>query len=186
MTLGRFLFVAVLLAGVSAGATQPAVAEIQGPSVVGVVDFERVIRDSAAGRALRQQIDARRTTFQAEVADAEGKLRAEEQELKQQQAVLDPTMFDERRQAFLAKVNQVQRLVQTRRQTLDGAYSSGVEEIKKVAIAIIGEFAKERGFNLVMPLSQVLLVGPGYDITVPVLEELNRRLPTVTVSFDSE
>lgn len=167
-------------------ATGPGTAQELSPTVAAVVDFERLIRDSAAGQALRAQVEEKRSGFKAEVATQEETLRAEDQELLQQQTVLDANQFAEKRQKFQVKVAEVQRLVQSRKQTLDRAMDSGIDEIKKVTVAIVGEMAKAKGINLVLPLTQVLLVDADYDLTGPVMEELNRRLPTVTVTFTSE
>jgi Skp family chaperone for outer membrane proteins len=177
---------AALVASLLAGRPEAAVPATLEPSVVAVVDFERLIRDSLAGRSLREQIDAQRSTFQAEVAEAEETLRAEDQELQRLQESLDPTAFAERRQRFQAEVAEVQRMVQTRKQILDRAQGAGIDEIKKTTIDIIGEMAKEQGFNLVLSLSQVLLVDSDYDLTQRVMDELNRRLPSVKVNFAPE
>ena len=46
---------------------------------------------------------------------------------------------------------------------------------------IIGKLAESRGFNLVLPSSEVLMFAPALDLTEPVLAQLNDRLPNVKV-----
>ena len=156
------------------------------PSVIAVVDFEAIIRNSAAGQSLRRQVDKQRETFQAEVATEESRLRAEEQQLKSDEQQLTPEQFTEKRRAFEARVAEVQRLVQARKQSLDQALDRGEMTIRETMIEVLGDFAKQRGFNIVLPLRQVLLLEPTFDLSDDVLAELNRRLPDVAVEFGAE
>lgn len=164
----------------------PAGAQALSPSVIAVVDFETIVRESSAGQSLRKQIAAKRDAFQAEVAAEESELRAEEQELKQQQAVLAADVFAQKVQAFEARVAEVQKLVQSRKQSLDRAVGKGEDAIRQATIGILGEMAKERGFNIVLPLRQVLLVESTFNLTEDVMAEINRRFPDVTVEFSAE
>ena len=46
-------------------------------------------------------------------------------------------------------------------------------------LRISGSVAQEKGINMVVPQNVVLLSDPSMDITIPVLELLNERLPSV-------
>jgi Skp family chaperone for outer membrane proteins len=177
-----------IAAGLLVALAFPAIAGAQtlAPSVVAVVDYEFLVRESSAGQALRQQIAAKRDSFQAEVAAAEKDLRAAEQDLRQQQSVLAPEAFAQKRQEFEARVAEVQKLVQARKQRLDQAMGKGEEAIRQATVGILGEMAKERGFNIVLPLRQVLLVESSYNLTEAVMAEINRRHPTITVDFGAD
>ena len=184
----RFLLRALAVVAVIAESMAPGAAAAQTlePSVVAVVDYEHLVRDSSAGQALRQQITAKREAFQAEVAAAEENLRAQEQELKAQQSVLSAEQFAQKREEFQARVAEVQKLVQSRKQRLDQAVGKGEEAIRQATVGILGEMAKERGFTIVLPLRQVLLVESSYNLTEVVMAELNRRHPTITVDFGAD
>ncbi|MGH6719120.1 MAG: OmpH family outer membrane protein [Alphaproteobacteria bacterium] len=183
---GRAWLVA-LLAGVAVTLGSATVrAQSLPPSVIAVVDFEGIVRNSSAGQSLRKQVAQQREAFQAEVAIEEDKLRAEEQDLKAQESELEPSAFADKVRAFESRVAEVQRLVQARKQSLDRALGTGEETIRQATIAILDDFAKQRGFNIVLPLRQVLLVESTYNLTDDVLAELNRRLPDVAVEFGAE
>ena len=180
----RTLALAVALAAaVVAGGVRTAVAQQLAPSVVAVVDFEKILRESTAGQGLRKQMDGQRDKYQAEIAQRETELRAEKDSLEQQKSILSAEVFAQKRQEFEDKVASVQRLVQGHKQTLDQAYEKGLDAIKQSVTQILGEFAKEQGFNLVLPLRQVLLVDSKFDLTDEVMAQLDTRLPNVTVSF---
>jgi Skp family chaperone for outer membrane proteins len=182
----RDVLATVAALGLAFAAPLAASAQQMVPSVVAVVDYETILRDSSAGQGLRQQISAKREAFQAEVEKAEQELRAAEQDLKNQQSVLSAEAFAQKRQEFQARVAEVQKFVQGRKQTLDQALAKGEEAIRQATVGILGEMAKERGFNIVLPLRQVLLVESSYNVTEAVLTELNRRHPTIAVEFGAE
>jgi len=181
--IGQLARAALVAAALVCGGAAASDAQQLGPTVVAVVDFETILRESTAGQALRNQMDAQRDKYQAEIAEREASLRAEDQNLQQQQTVLSAEVFAQKRAEFQEKVAQVQRLVQGHKQTLDRAYEQGLDTIKSSVTQILGEFAKERGFNLVLPMRTVLLVDSKYDLTDEVMGQINQRLPNVTVSF---
>lgn len=182
----RIVLAALVGLGLHGPAARDALAQGLEPSVIAVIDFERVLRESVAGTELQRQVDRQRELFQAEIEEQETTLRAEDQDLAQQRAVLSPEAFALKRREFEEKVTSVQRLVQARKQVLDRALDKGTEGIKQTVIAILSDLAKERGFNIVLPMRQVLLVASTYDLTDEVMAEVNRRLPSVTVDFNAE
>ena len=56
-----------------------------------------------------------------------------------------------------------------------------MNEVKGALIEIVTGIAEERGFNLVLPSSQVLFFSRQIDLTEEVLSKLNDRLAQVAV-----
>jgi outer membrane protein len=169
----------LLVAGGAGGETLPA-------AVIAVIDMDRIIRDSSAGQSLRSQVESQREAFQTEIAAREATLREEDQKLAQQRAVLAPEVFAQKRQEFGTRVAEVQREVQTRKTKLDRAYNEGIEQIRRATIEILDELAKDRGFNVVIPLRQVLIAASVLNLTDEVLARLNERLPSVDAAMSDE
>ena len=151
------------------------------PTVAGIIDYHRIMRDSKAARTIRQQVDARQKIYQAEIAKEEKKLVDTDKELTRQRAVLSADAFQQKRQDFDKKVAEVQRLVQERRRQLDQVSAAALNEVRKGIIEIVAGMARARGFNLVVPSSGVLVFSPEIDMTDDVVAELDRRLPSVKV-----
>jgi len=154
------------------------------PAVIAVIDSQRVYRDAAALKSARTQLEQFRFTFQSEIAKEEEKLRAEDQEIARQRAVLTPEVFEQRRQAFQGKVVELQRRIQDRSQSLEKMLNGVREQVTLQIIDILKELAKERGYNMVLDRAQVqLYIGDTMEITPEVLVRLDKRLPTVKVSL---
>src|SRR5919108_779586 len=121
------------------------------PTVAAVIDYQRILRDAAAARSIRDQIEARRKTYQEEISREEQRLHEEDKEFARQRSVLSPEAFAEKRRAFEQDVAEVQRMVQERRRELDRTSAAALNQVKEALIAIVTSIAEERGFNLVLP-----------------------------------
>jgi outer membrane protein len=150
-------------------------------TVAAVIDYERILRDSTAARSIRTQIEARRKSYQEEISKEEQRLHEADTAFAKQRSVLTPEAFAEKRHEFEQKVADVQKLVQERRRQLDSVSAVALNEVKKALIEIVTSIADERGFNLVLPSSDVLFFARKIDLTDEVLAKLDEQLPDVRV-----
>jgi Skp family chaperone for outer membrane proteins len=82
------------------------------PTVAAVIDYQRILREAAAARSIREQIESRRKAYQGEISKEEQRLHEADKEFAKQRSLLTPEAFAEKRQAFEEDVSEVQRLVQ--------------------------------------------------------------------------
>lgn len=150
-------------------------------AVVAVIDYQRILREAKAARAIRDQVESRRQLYQDEIAGEEQRLHEADKELARQRGILSAEAFSERRSAFEADVAAVQRMVQERRRQLDQVAASSLNEVRSAMIEVVGELSDARGFNLVVPTSGLLLFSPKIDLTDEVLARLDRKLPNIRV-----
>lgn len=148
---------------------------------IAILDVERVLTQSEAGKNALKQITDQRKRYQDEISKAEDQLRNEERDLVQSRATLAADAFDEKRRAFERKVQDTQRLVQQRSGTIDGMMRNAREQIGKAALAALQELIKERGFNVVLDRKQIVATDPGLEVTDEVLSRVNQRLPSIKV-----
>ena len=146
-----------------------------------MIDYQRILRDAAAARSIREQIEARRKAYQEEISKEEQRLHEADKEFAKQRSLLTPEAFAEKRREFEQEVAEVQRLVQERRRALDSASAEALDEVKSALIEVVTSIAEERGFNLVLPSSEVLFFSRRIDLTDEVLAKLDARLPDVPV-----
>ncbi len=151
------------------------------PAVVAVVNYQRLLREAKAARQIREEIEARRRRYQEEIKKKEQELLEKEREITRQRSLLSPEAFARKRREFEREAAAVQRQVQERRRQLDAASASAYAEVRNAIIEVVGELAEERGFNLVLPSTAVLLFSPRLDLTEEVLSGLDARLPRVEV-----
>lgn len=151
------------------------------PTVAAVIDYQRILRDARAARAIRDQVEVRRKLYQDEIAKEEQRLHELDKDLALRRSTLPPEEFAEQRNAFESDVANVQRMAQERRRELDQAAAAALNEVRTAMIQVVGDFAEIRGFNLVLPSSGLLLFSPKIDLTDEVLARLDQKLPNVKV-----
>ena len=151
--------------------------------LVAVVDVQRIMQESSASKGIQKAIESQRDSYQKEIQSLEGKLQNAENELRKQQTVLAPDAFAAKRRDFEKQVADVQRTVQARKRTLDTAFNDAMTNVQKTMLEIVQDIADERGANVVIPRNLLVLFASNLDVTEPVLERLNKQLPTVAVTI---
>jgi outer membrane protein len=149
---------------------------------IAVINMKVVRQQSTAMQAIREQINALRASFQAEVQMEEESLRAANQELARQRSILGAEAFAAERREFETRLADVQRNVQKRRQDLEQARDKAAAEVQVVLNKIIAGIASERSLGLILPREQIVFVIRQLEITAEVVERLNAAMPSVTVS----
>ena len=151
-----------------------------------MIDYQRILREAAAARSIRAQIESRRKDYQEEISKEEQRLHEADKAFAKQRSVLTPEALAEKRREFEQEVAEVQRLVQERRRELDDVSAMALDEVKKALIEVVTSIADERGFNLVLPSSEVLFFARRIDLTEEVLAKLDDHLPDVRVPQNAD
>jgi outer membrane protein len=154
-------------------------------NLIAVVNIQQVMRDATAAQNVREQLESKQKAFQAEISKKEEQLQKEDQELGKKRSVLSKTAFEEKARAFRNKATEVQKEVQGKKALLDNAFEHSITEIQKVVTEIIATLAKEKGFSVAIPTSQILYSDSKLDISGDVLTRLNQKLPKLDVKFDA-
>lgn len=127
------------------------------------------------------QIKNFRNAFQADVKKEEDELRAANEELARQRAILSTEAFAEERRKFEQRLGAVQRSVQKRKQDLDKAQTVALIKVREVLHKIVLELANEQGLTLIFRKNQTVLVAKPLEITDEIMARLNKALPAIKV-----
>jgi Skp family chaperone for outer membrane proteins len=160
-------------------AASPALAD----DTIGVVNIQKIMKDSKAANSVRGQLKEKQKSFQSELDAKEKALYTEDQSLVKQSNTTDKAAFDQKVKDFRAKAADAQREVQNKKLQLDKAFAGALEQIQTTVIAIVKDVAAEKKLSLVVTSSQVLYNDPALDITAEVQQKLDAKLPNVTVNF---
>jgi len=186
------VLVSLFFAGLSgivgdARAQQPAApaATPAGPTnlTIMVVDVQSLLQNSKSAKMVRQQIEQKRNEYAKEISQQEETLRQERDSLQRQQSSFSADALNQKGREFQAKVNELDRNVQSKRQALERSNAEALEKIQEVMLKIITDIAKDRKANLVFQRSELVLFDQGFDVTDEVLQKLDDQLPTLTVNF---
>jgi len=167
------------LAAPVAQAQQPAPAP-----VIVVLDMERVVVQSAAGKQAQAEIQTRMNALQTRANALQGQLKTEADAIQAGQAnqsLAGPALetrvkaFGEKQQAAQREVGQAENDLQRSRQFVLKQISDGVNPILTVVM-------RERGANLALPVGATLQHGSSLDVTADVIARLDKSLPRVSTT----
>lgn len=181
--LKKFLVIglfAVLFAWPQSQALAQGAGSVVSPTIV-VLDIGAIRRDAVSVKSIRDQIVNFQGSLQGDIQKEQEALSAAQQDLAKKQALLSPEAFAEERQKFEQRVVSVQQMVQNRRRNLEGSQGKAMLQVERALNEIVADMASKNGYSVVLRRSQVVIVDTALDITTAVLEELNKKLPTVAV-----
>ena len=164
-------------------ATAPATNPTQPPLTIMVVDVQSLLQNSKSAKMVRQQIEQKRAEYAKEISHQEETLKQERDSIQRQQSSLSAEALNQKGREFQQKVNDLDRNVQSKRQSLERSNAEALEKIQEVMLKIITDIAKDRKANLVFQRSELVLFDQNFDVTDEVLQKLDEQLPTLTVNF---
>ncbi len=184
----RFLKIAAISVGIVMAGASPALAQrAQNGSVI-VMDYERVLTTSVAGRdveaKLRQiaeqmqaELQPEQTAVQTEAQALQTATRGQTQEQIQRNSSLNQrvTAFNTRAEAFRAQqVARARDLEYTRQQAL--------LEFNRQVEPIVTEVMNARRAGVVVDRSSVQIMAEGVDATPDIISRLDQRVRTINVT----
>ena len=154
-------------------------------SIIAVIDFQRVARESKAGKDVRTQVDKQHAAFQIEIKAMQAELEKVRKDLTKQQTVLAPEALNQKRKEYQTRAEQMQRGVQVRKRQLDQIFVDGMRQIELALVEVLKELAKERNINMIINAARgqgvVLFADNDIVITEEARSRLDKRLPSLTL-----
>ncbi len=176
----RIWMMALAIAAIGA-VSSPALAE--GVQTFGVVDIEKIMRETDAAKGIFKELEGKRKEYQTQISKEEDTLRSAEKEIIKQRDTLSKEDFEKKRIDFEGKVSKGQQMVQQHKQTLDHAFSASMAKLRTEATKIVAEVAKEKGFSAVLTEEAVMLSVPEMDMTDEVVKRMNAKVKKIAVDW---
>jgi Skp family chaperone for outer membrane proteins len=176
--------------GVAAVAQTPAAAPslppaypVLAPPTIGVVDIQRVLQESSAGRSIQSQLESERRKIRDQASRLDEELKSGENELRRQRAVMAPEQVNEQVQVLQRKQADAQRILQERQEAFTKGENEAVNVVGDNMRDIVQQYASERHIGMVLRKELVIsMADKNTDITDEVIQRLNAKLPSVTVT----
>ena len=145
------------------------------PLKIAVVDVEKIINESSAGKSVQTQLAKSRESFQKEFTGRENKLMAAQKKLVQEKQDISPEEFSKKRKAFEQQLLETRNLFQKRRSSLDKGLGNALSNLRKNIIQVTAEVADEGKFQVVLSRSSVVVIQKEMDITQTVFKALKQE-----------
>ena len=162
----------------------PALAQQVAQANVVIVDMDRVVNESAAGKQAGIEIQGRIAASQARRANLSDQLRAEYDDIRkgQENNTLTGPSLEARIRDHQTKQSMADQEIQRREQDLQSSRAFIISQITQAANPIITAIMLERNASIALEKDSTLQHSSSLDITAEVIARLNAQLPRVSIT----
>jgi Skp family chaperone for outer membrane proteins len=150
---------------------------------IAVVDIQYVLDHSVAVVSLRESIDKMSEKLHKEMSAKELALKNAEAELVKKRDVLGQEQFDAEVNNFYKKVSEAQHDMQQKKAKLEQAHADAIGIVHDSTLKIIADLAKQKKFNIALPISQILYTDDVLSITSEVVSRLNNTVKSIPLNY---
>lgn len=163
----------VIVAAVMLGTTGGWAAE----APIGVVDFQRILDESAAGKVAQESINTRGQKMQTELKAKGAELEEMKNQLQREALVMSREMREEKEREFRIKVNDFKEMQKNYAQTARELQLGAMGRIRKQVDKLAAEIGGKEGFVIIIEKQEagVLYQQPNIDLTSRIIERYDAQ-----------
>jgi outer membrane protein len=151
---------------------------------IALVDLDGVLRNADANNRIRELLDGQRAKFQDEFRAVEVDLQQSERDLLSRRDLMVKEEYDKLVTAFQARVAELQKDIQYKRQSIDTAYQKALNGIRNLAIEEVTKIASEKKIDLILKRDSSVIFLPHLNISDEVLKRLNERTKDARIEVE--
>ncbi|MFA7441305.1 MAG: OmpH family outer membrane protein [Sphingomonadaceae bacterium] len=172
---------AALLLSVSAA---PVMAQKLSPAVIAIVDMDRIVNESAAGKQAGTELQTKISGLQSRASNLQTQLKTDADAIQQGQAnkSLAGAQLEQRARAFQEKQQAAQQELGRLENDVQRSRQYVIQQIDAAAQPIITQVMRERGASIVLAEGATVQHSASLDITTDVITRLNTSLPRVSTT----
>lgn len=172
---GKWTVIAAILAAAALAPVRPAFAE---EIKIAVIDVNRILNESEAGKAARKKMETRYEELKKKIEAVNEEARKMKEEIDKQKILLGKEKLKEKEDALVAKVNELRAMTQESEKEMQTRQGEATRDVLKVIEGTIDAVVEEQKIDLLLDrTSGVVHSAPSLDITGKVLELVNKETP---------
>ena len=180
MRLTRVLLTTFLLAGASAlpGVPSESVAHAQALKIA-TVDFQDALNKVKEGATARKKLEGMFEAKRKGIEGLEAQIKSKKDEYDRQAVILSDAARKQKENELMQLQNQYQQVYMQSEGEMQQAYAALMEDLITKMRAIAETIAKEKGFNLVLEVTEggVVYSAPAFDITAELVKRYDLANP---------
>jgi Skp family chaperone for outer membrane proteins len=152
------------------------------PRVI-VIDRNFILQRSSAGQEMLAQAQNLSKVAETEFKTQEVALTTEAGQLQQQLAIMAPDVRDQKEKDFTTKQQAFQARVSQRQAEIQAGFNKTARQLEVALEPILKAIMAERGANMVLDRTSVILSSVDVDVTPVAVQRLDKALPHVKVEL---
>jgi outer membrane protein len=140
---------------------------------IGVVEFQRLLDNSEAGKEFKAKITEKGKKMEAELKSKGAEIEELKKRLEREALVMSKEMREQKEREFRIKVNDIKTLQKKYEAELQGIQKKMMGELQAATLEIINDIGKSGGYLMIMDKRGVLYAPSTVDITDDVIKRYN-------------
>ena len=142
---------------------------------IGVVDLQRVMETSDAGKSAQAQIKQQKEKMETDLKDKGAEIEQIRQRLEREAMVMSKESREEKEREVRIKLNDFKTLQKKYRNDLQELEKKLVTQLRDDTIALVAEIGKKEGYLLIISRVGVLYSPNTIDVTDQLIKRLNEQ-----------
>ena len=149
---------------------------------IGVIDFQRILETSSAGKASQVEINKQGKAMEAELKKTQEELEESKKRIEREALVMTKEMREEKEREFRIKVNDFRMLEKKFKQEISDLNKRLVKRLQDDVFDLVEEIGKKEGYLLVVEKTEggVVYAPTTIDITDKLIQLYNTRFALKT------
>ena len=151
---------------------------------IGVVDIQKILLTSAAGKIAKAEINKNAREMEAALNEKKAEIQKLQETLERESLVMSKEKRDEKEREIRIRVNDIKSLKNKFEGDLKALEGRAVQQIQQEFEAIAKELGKEQGYLLIITNPVVIYAPNSIDITDELIQKYNAVFSEKGGSFD--
>ncbi len=147
---------------------------------VAVIDVNKILNESSAGKDAKKKIEARYEELKKKLDAKQDEARKLKDEIDKQKILLGKEKLKEKEDALNAKVTELRQLTQEAEKEMQGRQGDATRDVLKIIESQMEKVVNAEKIDVVLEKSQggVVYFNPALDITARVQDLVNKEKPS--------
>lgn len=142
---------------------------------IGVIDFQRVLKESKGGKAAKAEIEKKGKALEASLVKKGKELEAEKKKLEAEAMVMNAESRENKAREFKIKVMDFQALQKKSADDFKKYEGEVIRRVQKDVFGMVETIGKKGKYTLILEKSAALYSPSGIDITDQLIKMYNKK-----------
>ncbi len=142
---------------------------------IGVIDFQKVLETSAAGKAIQAELKKKNEKMTADLQKKGAEIEKIQRRLERESMVMSKEMREEKEREQRIKVNDFKTLQKKYRSELQKVQVKLMQQLQTDVTTITREIGKKEGYLLIMDKRGVIYTPRSVDLSDKLIRQLNTK-----------
>ncbi len=157
-------------------------AEAADVAKIGVVDFQKILQNSSAGKYAQAEINKKGKQMESELAKKGAGIEERKKQIEKESLVMSKEMREEKQREIRIQINDLKVMQKRYTREFKAFENRLVQRIRKDVIKIVNEMGKSGGYLMIVEkkTGEVIYIPTSVDVTDAFIQNYNKTFSVKT------